>query len=92
MLAPGHIHRDAPRTLVDNDRRLKAITKEFQAYIGNHQSQLARRIGVASQTVNLWFNKAGRISATGAIAIGKHFPEWPRERLRPDIVDWSTYE
>lgn len=96
MSSPSFIPRsglyaNAPRTFVEHDRRLKQITREFRIHINDHQSQLARQLDIRSQTVNNWFKK-GLISPWGAIAIGKVMPDWPRERLRPDIIDWSFYE
>ena len=91
FIPSGYLYRDVPKTLIENDRRLARITKEFRAYIGDHQSQLARQLDLRSQTVSLWF-KQGRVSPWGAIAIGKLMPEWPRERLRPDILEWAHYE
>ena len=88
-LAPGHLYADVPITRAEWDRRLRRVTGEFQSHINNHQSQLARTLGVTSQTVQSWF-KVGRISPWGAIAIGKHFPAFPRERLRPDIHNWGA--
>lgn len=89
-IAPGHIHRNTVLVAVPMDKRLRRITREFQDAIGNHQSQLARKLGLRSvQTVQAWF-KLGRISPWGAMQIAKHFPEWPKERLRPDIIDWKS--
>lgn len=87
--APGHLFADVPITRAAWDRRLRQVTKEFQAHINNHQSQLARTLGVQSQTVQSWF-KLGRISPWGAIEIAKYFPAFPRERLRPDIHNWTA--
>ena len=89
MLAPGHAYRDVPTTLVELDRVLAQVTLEFMARIGNHQSQLARLLGVKPQTVQSWFAN-GRVSPWGAIEIGKRYPDFPKERLRPDIQDWKT--
>lgn len=87
-IAPGHAFRDVPTTLVELDRTLARVTREFQARIGNHQSQLARMLNVKPQTVQSWFNQ-GRVSPWGAIEIGKRYSDFPKERLRPDIQDWK---
>ena len=87
--APGHLYADVPITRAAWDRRLRTVTAEFQAHINNRQSELARTLGVASQTVQSWF-KLGRISPWGAIEIGSRFPAFPKERLRPDIHNWAV--
>lgn len=85
----GYIDRDVPTTRVNVKRTLQRVTREFQDAISNHQSQLARLLGFTPQTVQGWFQQ-GRISPWGAMAIEKHYPDWPKERLRPDIIDWKT--
>jgi hypothetical protein len=88
-LAPGHLFANAVTTRVNWDSKLRAATREFQRHINNHQSQLARTLGVQPQTVQSWF-KLGRISPWGAIEIGKRFPTFPKERTRPDIHNWKA--
>lgn len=89
MLAPGHLYANDVSNLLELRKKLKAVTREFQARIGNHQSQLAAQLKISQQTVYSWF-KLGRISPWGAQAIGKLYPEFPRERLRPDIINWKS--
>ncbi len=79
----------APTPTVERVRRLKRITRDFQVYIGNQQAQLANLVGFEPATVCQWFRR-GRISVAGADAIGRKFKEWPRERLRPDVLHWES--
>lgn len=87
-IAPGHLFREAPASLTDVRRQITKATREFQAFIGNHQTQLADQLGILPQTVQSWF-KEDRISVWGADRIGKLHPQFPRERLRPDVPNWT---
>ncbi len=78
-----------PTPTLDRTRALKRATRDFQVYIGNQQTQLANLIGFEAATVFQWFRR-GRISPAGADAIGRKFKEWPRERLRPDVLHWES--
>jgi DNA-binding transcriptional regulator YdaS (Cro superfamily) len=87
--APGHAFAGNVSTLAQMNRIVAQAAREFQAYIGNHQTQLADQLGILPQTVQSWF-KEERISVWGANAISKRFPAFPRERLRPDVIDWPS--
>ncbi len=71
------------------DKLLRHVTDEFRDHIGGKIAELARLIGVPETNATQWF-RLGRISPAGAYLIGRKFPTWTKERLRPDILEWST--
>jgi DNA-binding transcriptional regulator YdaS (Cro superfamily) len=56
------------------------------------RSALARLIGIKSPSVDSW-HKRGRVSKKGAFAIERvTCGKFKKEKMRPDIDDWSTLE
>lgn len=89
----GFIHTaPPPKSKTDTLRQIKQLMKErteaLRLACGNHQSQLARQIGVELSTVSGWF-KNGRVSPWGALLVEKSYPKLKATFLRPDIIDWD---
>jgi DNA-binding transcriptional regulator YdaS (Cro superfamily) len=83
----GALTAGVPTPKADLARKLQKVTREFQLAIGNNQAQLADALNIPRGRVFQWFDR-GRISVRGAHLIGRKYPDWPRERLRPDVINW----
>lgn len=75
---------------IEHQKRKKAVLDKLDKKYPN-KSEFARALKTSRFTVWSWFRRE-EITPIGALIVSRYDAAFPKELLRPDVLDWDHYE